>query len=313
MRAPFNGNSINTRRCFLAALGAGAVSLLLPGGGHAEPNPVLTRPIPASGETLPLIGLGSWITFNVGNDPQAGANVTEVLRAFFQLGGRLIDSSPMYGSSEEVIGASLARLGYPSALFSATKVWTSSASEGPRQIETSRRLWGIERFDLLQVHNLVAWETHLETLFAMKRDGQLRYVGITTSHGRRHRDLETIMRNYPIDFVQATYNPLDREVEQRILPLAAEKKIAFIANRPFQGGSLIHRMMRHPLPAWAVEIDCSNWAQLLLKFTVSHPAVTCAIPATSRIDHLRENMGAMHGVLPDRAMRDRISGEIARL
>ena len=313
MKAPFNVRRF-TRRHFLSALGAGAVSLLLPAHIHAaQADPLLTRPIPASGEALPLIGLGSWITFNVGNDPQARDNVTAVLRAFFELGGRLLDSSPMYGSSEEVIGASLTRLGFPPALFSATKVWTSSATAGPRQIETSRRLWGVERFDLLQVHNLVAWEAHLETLFAMKRAGKLRYVGITTSHGRRHRELEAIMRSHPIDFVQATYNPVDREVEQRILPLAAEKKIAFIANRPFQGGSLIHRVMRQPLPAWAGELDCNNWAQLLLKFTIAHPAVSCAIPATSRIDHLRENMGAMHGVLPDRTMRERIANEIARL
>lgn len=301
-----------SRRSFLAALGAGAIAPLLPGGVAAQTRPLHTRPIPASGEVLPLIGLGSWITFNVGNDQQARNNVTEVVRAFFQLGGRMIDSSPMYGSSEEVIGASLARLGAPAALFSASKVWTPWGSAGANQIETSRRLWGVERFDLLQVHNLLAWEDHLETLFAMKRQGKLRYVGITTSHGRRHEELEALMRSHPIDFVQATYNADDREVEQRILPLAAERKIAFIANRPFKGGSLINRVMRHPLPAWAGEIECSNWAQLLLKFVISHPAVTCAIPATSRVDHLRENMGAMQGVLPDAAQRARIAKEIAR-
>jgi diketogulonate reductase-like aldo/keto reductase len=236
-----------------------------------------------------------------------------VLRAFFQLGGRMLDSSPMYGSSQEVIGHGLARLGFPPALFSATKVWTPWGSAGTSQIETSRKLWGVERFDLLQVHNLLAWEDHLETLFAMKRQGKLRYVGITTSHGRRHEELEALMRSHPIDFVQATYNADDREVEQRILPLAAERKIAFIANRPFQGGRLINEVMRHPLPAWAGEIECANWAQLLLKFVVSHPAVTCAIPATSRVDHLRENMGALHGALPDTALRARIVKEITSL
>lgn len=308
-------NTPFSRRTFLAALAAGAAASLLPAGAvrAAPAQLLLTRPIPASGERLPLIGLGSWITFNVGNDPHARDSVTELLRTFFQLGGTLLDSSPMYGSSEEVIGHSLARLGKPASLFSATKVWTSSAADGPRQIETSRQLWGVERFDLLQVHNLVAWEAHLETLFAMKQAGKLRYVGITTSHGRRHRELEAIMRAHPIDFVQATYNPVDRDVEQRILPLAAEKKIAFIANRPFQGGSLINRVNRQPLPAWAADIECANWAQLLLKFTVAHPAVSCAIPATSRVEHLRENMGAMRGVLPDAAMRARIANTIARL
>lgn len=303
-----------SRRGFLAALGAGAAALVLGGRVPAAPATApLTRPIPGSGEALPLIGLGSWITFNVGDDPRARANVTEVIRAFFQLGGRMIDSSPMYGSSEEVIGASLARLGAQPALFAATKVWISSGAEGPRQIEHSRELWGVKRFDLLQVHNLLAWRAHLETLFAMKREGQVRYVGITTSHGRRHKELESIMRTQPIDFVQATYNVVDREVEQRILPLAAERKMAFIANRPFQTGELIKRVMRHPLPAWASEIECNNWAQILLKFIVSHPAVTCSIPATSRVDHLRQNMGATHGKLPDASMRERIAKEIGSL
>jgi diketogulonate reductase-like aldo/keto reductase len=165
----------------------------------------------------------------------------------------------------------------------------------------------------MQVHNLVAWEAHLETLLAMKADGRLRYVGITTSHGRRHRDLERVMADRPIDFVQATYNPLDREVEARILPLAAERGIAFIANRPFQGGSLIDRVKRHPLPGWAADIDCANWAQVVLKYIVSHPAVTCAIRATSRVDHMRENMGAARGVLPDPGMRERIARHVASL
>ena len=308
-------HGLHSRRNFLAALGAGAVAALLQASGanSAQTRVELTRRLPAGGEALPLIGLGSWITFNVGNDQQGRDNVTEVLRTFFQLGGRMIDSSPMYGSSEEVIGHSLAQLGMPEALFAATKVWTPWASAGARQLETSRKLWGVERFDLLQVHNLLAWEDHLETLFAMKREGKVRYVGITTSHGRRHEELESIMRQHPVDFVQATYNAADRAVEQRILPLAAEKKIAFIANRPFQGGSLINRLTHRPLPAWAAGIECANWAQILLKFIVSHPAVTCAIPATRRIDHLRENMDAMHGVLPDVAMRVRIAKEIIRL
>jgi diketogulonate reductase-like aldo/keto reductase len=171
----------------------------------------------------------------------------------------------------------------------------------------------VDRFDLLQVHNLLAWEEHLETLLAMKAEGRVRYVGITTSHGRRHEDLESIMRSRPIDFVQATYNAVDREVEERILPLAAERGIAFIANRPFQQGDLIDRVSRHPLPAWAAEIDCANWAQFLLKFIVSHPAVTCAIPATSRVDHLRENMGAAAGALPDPPTRTRMADYVKAL
>lgn len=304
-----------TRRDFLAAAGAGlGLGLLAIAAPGASAAPAArTSPIPATGEALPVIGMGTWITFNVGPDPAARAARVEVLRAFFEQGGGMIDSSPMYGSAQEVVGDGLARLGHPAGVFSADKVWTSSAPEGPGQIEESRRLWGIPRFDLMQVHNLVAWEAHLETLLAMKADGRLRYVGVTTSHGRRHPDLEAVMARHRVDFVQATYNAVDREVEDRILPLAAERGIAFIANRPFKGGRLIDRANRHPLPAWAAEIDCGTWAEVLLKFIVSHPAVTCAIPATSRVDHLRENMAAGRGASPDPAMRARIARHVSSL
>jgi diketogulonate reductase-like aldo/keto reductase len=260
-----------------------------------------------------MVGLGSWITFNVGDDVAARDSCARVLGAFFQDGGRIIDSSPMYGSSQEVIGYGLARLRRPPQLFSADKVWISSGARGPSQIEESRRHWGVPRFDLLQVHNLMAWEEHLPTLFSMKAEGRVRYVGITTSEGRRHAEIERVMRSQPIDFVQVTYNVVDREVEDRILPLARERKIAVIINRPFRQGSLIRSVERHPLPAWAREIDCANWAQLLLKFIVSHPAVTCAIPATSRVDHVRQNVGAAYGRLPDEAMRRRIVTHVENL
>jgi diketogulonate reductase-like aldo/keto reductase len=262
---------------------------------------------------LPLVGLGSWITFNVGNDRVARDASAEVMRAFFQAGGRLIDSSPMYGSAQEVIGYGLRKLGLPKTLFAADKVWTSAGDEGRGQIEQSRRNWGIARFDLLQVHNLLAWQAHLPTLFAMKSAGRLRHVGISTSHGRRHGDLERIMASQPLDFVQLTYNLFDREAEQRLLPLARERGIAVIANRPFQQGALISRLERHALPAWAAEIDCGSWAQFALKFIISHPAVTCAIPATTRVDHVRENLGAATGRLPDPAMRARMAAFVARL
>lgn len=303
-----------TRRTLLTSLvGAGAASAFRPLVAAALPGPILTRPIPSTGERLPLVGLGTWITFNVGDDAAARDSCTEVMRAFFQAGGRLIDSSPMYGSSQEVIGYGLNRLRDPAQLFSADKVWISSGGRGPAQIEESRRRWDVSRFDLLQVHNVLSWEDHLPTLFAMKAAGRLRYVGITTSEGRRHDEIERIMRSQPIDFVQVTYNVLDREVEDRILPLARERKIAVIANRPFRQGSLIDSVKRRPVPAWAREIDCANWAQLLLKFIVSHPAVTCAIPATSRVDHVRENLGAAFGRLPDEAMRRRIAADVEAL
>jgi diketogulonate reductase-like aldo/keto reductase len=300
-----------SRRALLATFAA-AGTLAFPPLGFGQPKPA-TRPIPSSGEALPLIGLGSWITFNVGDDPVAREQCTEVMRAFFAAGGRMIDSSPMYGSSQSVIGYGLAKLGEPRGLFAADKVWISSGDDGPAQIEESRAHWGIPRFDLLQVHNLVAWEEHLATLFAMKAEGELGYVGITTSHGRRHDDIEAIMAAHPLDFVQVTYNVVDREVEDRILPLAQEKGIAVIVNRPFRQGELIDFVERHPLPGWAAEFGAANWAQLLLKFIVAHPAVTCAIPATSQVEHVRENMAAADGALPDEAMRRRIVEHVESL
>jgi diketogulonate reductase-like aldo/keto reductase len=295
-----------TRRTLLASLAAaGGVALLGARAGLAQTAP-LTKPVPSTGEALPLIGLGSWITFNVGDDKVAREACAEVMGTFFADGGRMIDSSPMYGSAQSVIGYGLNKLGDPPSLFSADKVWTSSGDDGPAQIEQTRTHWGVPRFDLLQVHNLVAWEAHLATLFAMKAAGKLRYVGITTSHGRRHREFEALMRYHPLDFVQLTYNVLDREAEKRLLPLAHEKGIAVIANRPFQQGALIRSLEGQPLPAWAGEIGAENWAQFLLKFIVSHPAVTCAIPATSKVAHVRENVGAARGPLPDEKMRARM-------
>lgn len=272
---------------------------------------LLRKRIPSSGEEIPAVGLGTWITFNVGNDSEARANCAEVMRNFFAAGGRLIDSSPMYGSSQGVIGEGLQKIGSPGQLFSADKVWTSSG--GPAQVEASRRLWRVPRFDLLQVHNLLAWEKQLPLLQAMKSEGRLRYVGITTSEGRRHRELEEIMRSHRVDFVQLTYNPVDREAEQRLLPLARERGMAVLANRPFREGALVRALHRQPLPAWAAEIGCTSWAQVVLKFIVSHPAVTCAIPATSQVAHVRENMAAAVGRMPDEAMRQRIAGHVAKL
>ena len=291
------------RRILLRSLAAAvAATTLRPAAAFSQIAP-LTKQIPSSGEALPLVGLGSWITFNVGDDPVARDNCAEVMRAFFAIGGRMIDSSPMYGSSQEVIGYGLKKLGETATVFSADKVWTSSGADGPAQIQESRKRWGIPRFDLLQIHNLLAWEAHLETLFAMKEAGQLRYVGITTSHGRRHRELEEIMRTHPLDFIQLTYNVLDRDVEKRLLPLAREKSIAVIANRPFQQGALIRSLQDAPLPEWAGEIGARNWAQFLLTFIISHPSITCAIPATSQIAHVHENMEAASGPLPDEKMR----------
>jgi diketogulonate reductase-like aldo/keto reductase len=295
-----------------ALAAAGAYAALRPSLARAQSRVILTRPIPSTGELLPVVGLGSWITFNVGDDPVARDACTDVMRNFVDAGGRMIDSSPMYGSSQDVIGYGLRKAALGARIFSADKVWISSGAQGREQIERSRRKWQVNRFDLVQVHNLLNWQEHLPTLFAMKASGQVRYVGITTSEGRRHRDIEQLMRNHPLDFVQVTYNPVDREVEERILPLARDRGIAVIVNRPFREGPLVRALARQPLPSWAADIDCTSWAQLVLKFIVSHPAVCCAIPATTSVAHVRENMNAAYGRLPDAAMRQRIIAAVER-
>jgi diketogulonate reductase-like aldo/keto reductase len=267
---------------------------------------VLTKPIPATGQALPVIGMGTWRTFDVGNDRVLREKRVEVLKEFFNGGGGMIDSSPMYGSSEATIGYGLNRLGHPAALFSATKVWTTFAAHGVEQIRESHELWGLKRFDLFQVHNLRSWPEHLKTLLAMKREGKLKYVGVTTSHGRRHDELEQVMRAQPLDFVQLTYNMRDRAVEDRLLPLAQDRGIAVIANRPYDGGNLIDFVKERSFPSWAKDFGCRTWPEVVLKWVVSHPAVTCAIPATSRVDHMRENMAACEGPLPDAAERRRL-------
>lgn len=302
------------RRIFLRAMAAaGVTGMLWPINGLARANSPITRQIPSSRESIPAIGLGSWITFNVGDDTAARDACTEVMRHFFEAGGTLIDSSPMYGSSQDVIGYGLKKLGGNSRVFSADKVWTPFGGEGSEQIEASRRHWNVKRFDLMQVHNLVDWKAHLPLLFEMKAAGKIRYVGISTSEGRRLDQLMRIMGSQPLDFVQVSYNIRNRNVEERVLPLARDRGIAVIANRPFQQGVLIDWAKRHRLPDWAAEIDCANWAQFLLKFIVAHPAVTCVIPATTRVDHVLENMGAATGRIPDEVLRRRMIAYVEQL
>ena len=297
-----------TRRTVLAGAGA---ALAVPALGAAAGG-ALSKRVPATGELVPAVGLGSWITFNVGGDPLLRAECRAVMAAFFEAGGGMIDSSPMYGSSQAVIGDAFAKLGRPAGLFSADKVWTRAAN-GPAQIAETARRWGLGRFDLLQVHNLIDWEANLDTLEAMKEAGGLRYTGVTTSHGRRHAELEEVMRRRPPDFVQLTYNIVDREAERRLLPLAWERGIAVICNRPFQRGRLPDRLAGRPLPGWASGIEVSTWPQFLLKFILSHPAVTAAIPATRRVDHLVENKSAVFGPMPDAAMRRRMAAHVRDL
>jgi diketogulonate reductase-like aldo/keto reductase len=302
------------RRRFLKSIGnLGLLAALDPRNLPAFYTAPITRPIPVTGELLPVIGMGSWKTFDVGNDPDARAIRIQVLQKFFDMGGAIIDSSPMYGSSEEVIGNCLSRISNREALFSATKVWIIGKQFGIRQMNNSENYWGIPGFALMQIHNLVDWKTHFETLHEWKTEGRIRYIGITTSHGRRHKALAQVLTKIPIDFVQFTYNIVDRGVEKFLFPLAADHGIATIINRPFQRGDLFPYVKGRALPAWVKEFDCNNWAQFFLKFIISHPHVTCTIPATSRVDHMEENMGAGFGRVPDSKMRQRMANYFTEL
>lgn len=304
---------IDRRELLKAALASAAIAPLGAFSAGAAQPPLNKRRIGATGEDLPLVGLGSWMTFNVGRDPKLLDESTRVIEAFFAGGGRMIDCSPMYGSSQATIGYALKKLGYPEALFSAEKVWTNSGPNGPSQIAETKAHWGVPRFDLLQVHNLLNWREHMETLQGMKAAGDLRTIGVTTSHGSRHDQIEEIMKTAPIDFIQVTYNIVDREVENRILPLAREKGIGVIVNRPYQRGGLFRRFGNKPLPNWVSETGANNWAQFLLKFVISHPAVTCAIPATTRVDHVRENLNVARGALPDTKLRQRMADYVVQI
>ncbi len=271
---------------------------------------ILQRPIPSSGETIPAVGLGTWRTFDVGAAAAERAPLREVLQRFVELGGRVVDSSPMYGTAESVLGDLAADLAVTDRLFLATKVWTSGRDAGATQMEQSlRRLGG--RLDLMQIHNLLDWRAHLRTLRAWKQAGRVRYLGVTHYTSSAYDELERVLRGEPLDFVQVNYSVGEREAERRILPLARERGIAVLVNRPFSEGSLFRHLRGRTLPGWAAEIGCESWAQLLLKWILAHPAVTCVIPATSRPQHLVDNMKAGLGALPDAATRERIAAAVA--
>ena len=258
---------------------------------------------PSSGEMIPVIGFGTSRTFDALGDDELMLQLKVVLQHFFNENGVFVDSSPMYGTAQAVIGKLLKQIKGAENLFSATKVWTYGKEEGIEQMEESRKLWGIKQFDLMQIHNLRDWEVHYETLKKMKEEGKIRYIGVTTSHGRFHDELEVLLETLPFDFVQLSYNIANRDVEERLLPIALDKGIAVIANRPYQRGDLFRKVRGKALPKWASDIDVNSWGQFFLKFVVSHPAVTCAIPATSKVKHLLDNMLAQVGQLPDAKMR----------
>jgi diketogulonate reductase-like aldo/keto reductase len=301
-----------TRSEFLRFAMAAAVSLGLSATAHgkdgqaSESRPMHKRPIPSSGEPLPVVGCGTWQTFDVGPGKEERAPLLEVLRVLFAAGGSVIDSSPMYGRSEQVVGELLSQMKAEDKSFVATKVWTSGRDAGIKQMERSIQLLRKQPLDLMQIHNLVDWRTHLKTLRQWKGEGRIRYLGITHYTAGAYGELEAIMRAEKLDFVQLNYSLEDREAEQKLLPLAADRGIAVLVNQPFGGGGLLRSLANVPLPAWAAEVGCESWAQVLLKYVLSHPAVTCVIPGTGRPHHMVDNCRAGMGAFPDEAMRKRI-------
>jgi diketogulonate reductase-like aldo/keto reductase len=272
----------------------------------ARAEPLLARRIPSSGEMLPAVGLGTWRTFDVGAGAAERAPLKEVLGAFVAVGGRVVDSSPMYGAAESVVGDLASELGIAETLFLATKVWTSGREPGVTQMEQSFRRLRARRLDLMQIHNLLDWRTQLRTLRDWKAAGRLRYIGVTHYTAGAYDELERVLRAEPLDFVQVNYSIGEREAERRILPLARDRGVAVLVNRPFAEGGLFQRVRGQPLPPWAADLGAESWAQLFLKWILAHPAVTCAIPATSRRAHLQDNMKAGTGALPDAATRERL-------
>src|SRR3954465_15303237 len=299
-------NPSKPRRRLLQALGAIAASTMAT-RSFAEAGMLVTRPIPSSAEALPVVGLGTYQSFGVSTNAAEREPLQQVLRLFVQQGGKLVDSSPMYGTSESVIGDLSATLGITGQLFMATKVWTSGREAGIRQMEESFQRMKVKRMDLMQIHNLLDWKIHLPTLKQWKQAGRIRYTGITHYHSGAYSELERLMKMREFDFVQFNYSIAEREAEQRILPLARETGTAVIVNRPFAQASLFSRVRGKPVPEWAAEFDCRSWGQYFLKYILGHPAVTCVIPATAKPEHLVDNMMAGAGKLPDEKTRQRMA------
>ena len=296
---------------------AGALSLLLGGKqilADALPRDgILQRPIHSSGERLPVIGLGTYQSFGVGTNSDDRDRLRQVLKLFVEHGGSVIDSSPMYGTSEQVIGDLSDELALRPKLFMATKVWTSGDDAGIAQMNESFQKIRVKGMDLMQIHNLMDWRTHAKTLAGWKEAGTVRYTGVTHYHSGAYANLESIIKSRTFDFAQFNYSIAEREAERRLLPLALESGTAVIVNRPFAAAGLFSRVRGKKLPPWAAEFNCESWAQFFLKYVISHPAVTCAIPATSKPKHLVDNMGAGYGRLPDEATRKRMRELIDRL
>jgi diketogulonate reductase-like aldo/keto reductase len=275
----------------------------LPGPVVLGADSLRMRTIPSTNERIPAIGLGTYRTFDVGDSARAPTEIRDVLREFVAIGGRVVDSSPMYGRAETVVGDLAAELNVQGKLFYATKVWTRGHTAGIRQMEKSMQRMRTPHVDLIQIHNLVDWRTHLKTLYAWKEQGRVRYLGITHYTHRAFDEMAAIMRSERLDFVQFPYNIMYRHAEAQLLPLAAERGIAVLVNEPFEQGALFSHVRDQRLPAWVAEFDCQSWAQFFLKYILAHPAVTCPIPATSKPKHLHDNMQAGFGRLPSAGQR----------
>jgi diketogulonate reductase-like aldo/keto reductase len=308
-----------SRRRAAKLIGGTAAGLLLPINASRSlaasesSSMMLTRAIPATGEKLPVIGLGTWQTFDVGSGESERKPLAQVLSQLVSLGGRVVDSSPMYGRSEEVIGDLASSLQLHGKLFVATKVWTRGRDAGIQSMERSFTRLKTKQIDLMQVHNLVDVPVHLQTMRQWKEAGRFRYIGVTHYNETAFPELERVLRAEPLDFLQINYSLGEREAEQRILPIAQERGVAVIINRPFGGGDLFPRVRAKPLPDWAAEFDCTSWAQFLLKWIIGHSTVTCAIPATNNPEHLRDNAAAGMGKLPDAKTRQRMIQYVAKL
>jgi len=285
----------------------------MPHGHSAESPKLLARPIPSTGETIPAVGLGTWQVFDIAGSTEELSQAREALKVFFELGGRVIDSSPMYGSAESVAGQLATELGLAAKFFVATKVWTSGRDAGIRQMEDSMRKLRVERLDLMQVHNLLDAPTHLATLREWKKAGRVRYLGVTHYHAGAHADLERVIAPGDIDFVQVNYSLAEPEAERRLLAVAAECRTAVIVNRPFAEGGMFRRVKGKPLPDWAQDFGCASWAQFFLKWILAHPAITCAIPGTRNPKHVADNLAAAVGPLPDAATRRRMASHFNSL
>jgi len=295
-----------SRRKALKYIAVGSASITFPISTFGMSESILKRAIPSSGEKIGVVGLGTYQTFDVGRSEATREPLREVLKVLVKNGGNLVDSSPMYGSSEKVVGDLTKELDLQDPIFYATKVWTTGESQGKTQMQSSMKKMGANPMDLMQIHNLQDWKTHLRTLYDWKSKGWVRYIGITHYVNSAHDDLERIIKSENIDFVQMNYSIVDRNAERSLLSTASEHGVAVLTNRPYAGGALFGIVKGKELPEWAVDFDCKSWGQFFLKYLLSNPAVTCVIPGTSKARHMADNMGAGLGLMPDSSQRKRM-------